>query len=79
MARIDRLGAAKTVAQTGACIGREFSQPLIAAVCGLGEVELKNLLDGLIVSGLVARTGSGSDAVYTFSHALVQSAAYDSL
>ncbi|MEE8213493.1 MAG: AAA family ATPase, partial [Alphaproteobacteria bacterium] len=79
MARLDRLGAAKTVAQIGACIGREFSRQLIAAVTALEEAELANLLDGLIVGGVVARTGAGADAVYTFSHALVQSAAYDSL
>jgi predicted ATPase len=32
MARLDRLGAAKEVAQIGAAIGREFSHALLAAV-----------------------------------------------
>jgi predicted ATPase len=32
MARLDRLGSAKDVAQIGAAIGREFSHPLLAAV-----------------------------------------------
>jgi predicted ATPase len=34
MARLDRLGAAKEVAQTGAVIGREFSYRLLASVAG---------------------------------------------
>ena len=79
MARLDRLGTAKGVAQTGACIGREFSQRLIAAITALDEVELKKLLNELITAGLITQTGMGRDAVYTFSHALVQGAAYDSL
>ena len=38
MARLDRLGSAKEVAQTGAAIGREFSHNLLAAVaCKPGE------------------------------------------
>ena len=32
MARLDRLGPAKEVAQIGAAIGREFSHALLAAV-----------------------------------------------
>ena len=32
MARLDRLGSAKEVAQIGAAIGREFSHALLAAV-----------------------------------------------
>ena len=37
MARLDRLGSAKEVAQIGAVIGREFSHPLIAAVARKAE------------------------------------------
>ena len=39
MARLDRLGPAKEVAQIGAAIGREFSHPLFAAVARKSEVE----------------------------------------
>ena len=37
MARLDRLGSAKEVAQIGAAIGREFSYPLLATVVGKAE------------------------------------------
>ena len=41
MARLDRLGPAKEVAQIGAAIGREFSYPLLAAVVRKAEAELQ--------------------------------------
>ena len=41
MARLDRLGQAKEVAQIGAAIGREFSHSLLAAVVGKTEAELQ--------------------------------------
>jgi class 3 adenylate cyclase len=40
MARLDRLGPAKEVAQIGAAIGREFSHALLAAVMPKPEAEL---------------------------------------
>ena len=40
MARLDRLGSAKEVAQIGAAIGREFSHALLAAVARKPEAEL---------------------------------------
>ena len=40
MARLDRLGPAKEVAQIGAAIGREFSHALLAAVVRKPEAEL---------------------------------------
>ena len=79
MARLDRLGPAKSVAQAGACIGREFSRKLIAAVTAFDEAKLELLLEELIAAGLVVRQGRGADAVYTFNQGLVQNAAYDSL
>ena len=45
MARLDRLGPAKQVAQIGAAIGREFSHTLLAAVVGKPEAELGSALD----------------------------------
>ncbi len=53
MARLDRLGPAKSVAQAGACIGREFSRKLIAAVTAFDEAKLELLLEELIAAGLV--------------------------
>jgi class 3 adenylate cyclase len=56
MARLDRLGPAKEVAQIGAAIGREFSHGLLAAVIRQPEGELESALDHLIQSGLLSST-----------------------
>ncbi len=79
MARLDRLGAAKAVAQIGAAIGREFSHALLALVAELPEQELNSALDRLLQSGLLSRQGAPPDATYLFKHALVQDAAYGTL
>jgi hypothetical protein len=79
MARLDRLGPVKEIAQIGAVIGRDFSYELIAAIVATGQAHLDGLLAQLTSSGLAFRTGMPPDAVYTFKHALVQDAAYDSL
>ena len=79
MARLDRLGSAKEVAQIGAVIGREFSEALITAVAHKGEPELRSALDRLIDAGLLFRQGVPPHATYLFKHALVQDAAYGTL
>jgi predicted ATPase len=79
MARLDRLGSAKEVAQIGAVIGREFPHALIAAVGRKGEPELRSALDRLIDAGLLFRQGVAPHAIYLFKHALVQDAAYGTL
>jgi class 3 adenylate cyclase/predicted ATPase len=79
MARLDRLGPAKRVAQIGAAIGREFSHALLAAAVGAPEAELKSALDRLIAAGLLFRQGLPPHATYLFKHALVQDAAYGTL
>ena len=79
MARLDRLGSAKEVAQIGAAIGREFSYALLAAVGRKGEADLSSALDRLTAAGLLFRQGAPPHATYLFKHALVQDAAYGSL
>jgi predicted ATPase len=79
MARLDRLGSAKDVAQIGAAIGREFSHPLLAAVVAEPEAKLQSALDRLITAGLLFRQGVPPHATYLFKHALVQDAAYGTL
>ena len=79
VARLDRLGDAKNIAQVGAVIGRQFSHDLLAAVAEKSKTEVNAALDRLVESELVFRRGSPPDAIYTFKHALVQDAAYDSL
>jgi class 3 adenylate cyclase len=79
MARLDRFMPVKEIAQIDAAIGREFSYELIAAVAPMPQVQLDNALAQLTESGLAFRRGTPPDAIYTFKHALVQDAAYDSL
>jgi class 3 adenylate cyclase/predicted ATPase len=79
MARLDRLGAAKEVAQIGAAIGREFSHALLAAVARKQDAELQSSLERLIGAGLLFRQGLPPHARYLFKHALVQDAAYGTL
>jgi len=79
MARLDRLGPAKELAQIGATIGREVSHPLLAAVVRKPEAELQTALDRLIGAGLLLRQGSAPYETYFFKHALVRDAAYSTL
>ncbi len=79
MARLDRLGFAKEVAQIGAVVGREFSHALLTAVARKPEPELQSALDRLMEAGLLFRQGVPPHATYLFKHALVQDAAYGTL
>jgi class 3 adenylate cyclase/tetratricopeptide (TPR) repeat protein len=79
MARLDRLGPAKEVAQIGAAIGREFSHALLASVALQTGAELELALDRLIQAGLLFRQGTPPQATFLFKHALVQDVAYSTL
>ena len=79
MARLDRLGSAKQVAQIGSAIGREFSHALLGAVANMSEAELASALDRLVAAGLFFRQGVRPHATYLFKHALVQDAAYTTI
>jgi predicted ATPase len=79
MARLDRFAPVKRIAQVGAVIGREFAYELIAEIEMMSEAALADVLSRLVASELAFCRGEIPDAVYTFKHALVQDAAYDSL
>ncbi len=79
MARLDRLGAVKEVAQCASVIGRKFSFEVLRAASRLSQDELTNALEQLVRAELVFRHGRSPQASYVFKHALVQNAAYDSL
>jgi predicted ATPase len=79
MARLDRLGVAKEVAQVGAVIGREFSYELLHAVHSAPEGELRSALKALTDAELLYVHGISPEATYTFKHALIQDAAYEAL
>lgn len=79
MARLDRLPAAKQVAQIGAVIGREFSHELLAAVAPLAEPVLEQGLTQLLAANLLLQQGNSPDLRYVFKHALLQDAVYESM
>jgi predicted ATPase len=79
MARLDRLGPAREVAQIGAAIGRNFSHALLAAVARKPDAELESAIDRLVSASLLLRQGLPPHSSYVFKHALVQDAAYGSL
>jgi len=79
MARLDRLGPAKEIAQVGATLGREFSYELLQAVSPLDEETLQQRLRQLVAAELVYQRGLLPQAYYLFKHALIQDTAYQSL
>jgi class 3 adenylate cyclase/predicted ATPase len=79
LARLDRLGSAREVAQIGAALGRRFTHQLISAVAAMPQQQLDDALARLVNAELIWRRGSPPDAEYTFKHALVQDAAYGTL
>jgi predicted ATPase len=79
LARLDRLAPVREVAQLGATLGRQFSHEVIAAVAPMPSAQLDDALAQLVGAALIYRRGTPPDAEYTFKHALVQDAAYDTL
>lgn len=79
IARLDRLSAAREVAQIGAVIGREFSYELLNAIAGFPKKKLDEALEQLTHSELIFRRGVAPQAVYSFKHALVRDTAYEGL
>jgi predicted ATPase len=79
MARFDRLESAKTVAQLGSVLGREFPYRLLATVWDRGSEALAADLRRLVEAELLYQRGSVPEAVFQFKHALIQDTAYQSL
>jgi len=79
MSRLDRLGSAKDIAQLGAVIGRDFSYEVLHAIAKSDEKTLQRELNRLVEAELLYQKGLPPGATYTFKHALIQDAAYQSL
>lgn len=79
MSRLDQLSSGKPLAQLASVIGREFDYPTLSTACDLSPERLENGLAELEDAGVVFRRGSGTAAVFSFKHALVRDAAYESL
>ena len=79
MARLDRLGPAKEVAQIASVIGRGFSYKLLQAVAGIDDAPLEAALEKLSDADIVLVEGVLPECDYRFKHALIQDAAYENL
>jgi tetratricopeptide (TPR) repeat protein len=79
LARLDRLGEAKAVAQLAAVIGRSFTLEQLEALSWIKGVALRAALGQLLQAEILHRRGLAPRARYVFKHALLQDAAYLSL
>jgi predicted ATPase len=79
LARLDRLGEAKAVAQLAAVIGRTFSLELLEALSWIKGAALHSALGRLLQAEILHRRGPAHGVRYIFKHALIQDAAYLSL
>lgn len=88
--RLDSLARAKDVAQLGAAVGREFGYGLMRALQASesdllrslhmsSETDLRAALESLVNADVVQRHGSYPEARFTFRHALIQDAAYETM
>src|SRR5262249_4292457 len=79
MARLDRLGPAREVAQVGSVIGRGFSYGLLRTLAGMEDAALQAALERLAEADILLVQGFPPDCDYRFKHALIQDAAYENL
>lgn len=78
-ARLDRLGEAREIVQICAALGRQFDYRTLRSVSSFSDDELVRLLEDIVGAGLLHRRGAAPEAVYTFKHALLQDAAYETM
>ena len=79
MARLDRLPAARGLAQLASVLGREFPFELLKAVTPTDRDTLEEDLGQLVANEILYQRGRPPRARYFFKHALIQEAAYASL
>jgi class 3 adenylate cyclase/tetratricopeptide (TPR) repeat protein len=79
MARLDRLGDARDVAQIAAVIGRQFSLALLSVVTARAADELDTTLARLVAAEIVFPEERSLERGFVFKHALVRDVAYESL
>ncbi len=79
MSRIDQNPSIRNILQIGAAIGRDFAFQILASVTSQEDAELQKAIDAVVESEVVFESGVLPTSVYTFRHALIQDAAYQSL
>ncbi|MGZ5904966.1 MAG: adenylate/guanylate cyclase domain-containing protein [Reyranella sp.] len=79
-ARIDRLlPLHRRILQIAAVIGRDVPLPLLAALADMHESTLAQEITALRAAGFLVEVNLRTGSVHSFSHALTQAVAYDSL
>ena len=79
MARLDRLGPAKEIAQVAAVIGQQFSYALLEAVTRTSAGDVATGIARLVDAGLAFPQSRAGELSYSFKHALMRDVAYDNL
>jgi class 3 adenylate cyclase/tetratricopeptide (TPR) repeat protein len=79
MARLDRIGNAKRIAQFAAVLGRTFDHAALSASSPFAEAELEQGLRELSEAQLLFSSERRGQTRYEFKHALVRDTAYDSM
>ena len=79
VARLDRLGEAKQVAQACAVLGRRFARPLLTHLVDLSPKTLDANLAVLVEHDIIRPIGGAQGGRYEFKHALVRDAAYENM
>ncbi|MEM0906584.1 MAG: AAA family ATPase [Pseudomonadota bacterium] len=79
VARLDRLGDDKWLAQLLSVVGRPVGARFIERLTELDPARLDPAVARLLASGLLVKTESADDTRYRFKHVLIQEAAYDTL
>ena len=77
--RLDRSGASKQIAQIAAVLGRSVRRDVLQELAASESVDLDRPLADLLESGVLVRERASNNEVYSFSHALLRDAAYESL
>ena len=79
MARLDRMASNLELVQFASALGRDFTHAMIKAVSDLDDATLGAEMDRLVASNLLSQAGREAKRRYSFRHALLQDAAYQSL
>ncbi|MEM1299607.1 MAG: AAA family ATPase [Pseudomonadota bacterium] len=79
LARLDRVPGSNKLAPVGAAIGQTFPRALLLRVARVPALDADRVLGDLVASGLLAERGSDEARIYTFKHALVRDAAYETM
>ena len=78
LARLDRLGEVKQLAQVASVIGREFDVETLSLLQETDTAQIRNDLSRLVDAGIILKLDAGGDNL-TFKHALIQDVVYKNL